>query len=74
MTVPHTAADAGGDALVVFHGHGVGLFARWFGAPGFRHCFVCLANGGYWTRLDFKMGLPEFEVLCADSFDLVVSA
>ena len=54
----------------MFHGHGAGFFARWFGAPSFRHCFVCLTSGGYWTRLDFKIGVPEFEVISADSFDL----
>ena len=58
------------DALVVFHGHGKGPWARLLGAPGYRHCFVCIRRGGYWVRLDGQDGTPLIETVCAGTFDL----
>ena len=57
-------------ALVVFHGFGQGALARLFGRPGFRHCFVCVTQGGAWLRLDFRAGVPTLELVCAAEFDL----
>ncbi len=58
------------NALVVFHGHGHGPWARLFGSPGLRHCFVCVKRAGYWVRIDSRDGTPLIETVCADTFDL----
>lgn len=57
-------------AVVVFHGHGHGRIARLL-APGFRHCFVCVADAnGTWIRLDGRAGIPELRAEAAAGFDL----
>tara|TARA_R110002110_G_scaffold114362_3_gene283668 strand:- start:2775 stop:3128 length:354 start_codon:yes stop_codon:yes gene_type:complete len=58
-------------ALVVFHGRGEGVFAR-FLDPGFRHCFVCVLDprSRIWIRLDGRAGLPELRADAAADFAL----
>lgn len=56
-------------ALVVFHRHGAGTFARLV-TGGFRHCFVALDDGRYWIVFDGKAGVPEMRVIAGSDYDL----
>lgn len=57
-------------ALAVFQGDGAGLWARLFGRPGFRHCFVALRRDGYWITVDGGLGRFEVAVAAGADFDL----
>lgn len=56
-------------ALVVFHRHGAGSFARLL-AGGFGHCFVAVDDGRHWIVFDGKAGVPELRVVAGSDFDL----
>ncbi len=58
-------------ALVVFHDHGCHPLARFLKA-GFKHCFVVVAAGPYWVRLDGHGDQPVIDVVCASDFDLAM--
>jgi hypothetical protein len=56
-------------ALVVFHGHGEGAFARLL-KRGFRHVFCAVSDGRYWIAVDGKAGVPEVKVVASAHYDL----
>ncbi len=56
-------------ALICFHNHGAGPFAKYL-ERGFRHVFIAVLNEGYWIRIDGQGGLPVYEVVAGEDYDL----
>lgn len=56
-------------ALVVFTDDGAHPMAR-FLKCGFRHCFMAVNDGAFWTVIDAVAGVPFVKVAAASDYDL----